>query len=67
MSEEWWMPTDPIAAEEIRELLTPGAIVAPLGSFGVRIRPRNDKDRLVCQSWESAGLERVIPDVRQRR
>jgi hypothetical protein len=62
--EEWWMPRDPEAAAEIADQLSPGAIVAPLGTFGVRIRPRTESDRLVCRSWESAGLERVTPDVR---
>jgi hypothetical protein len=62
--EEWWMPNDPTAAGEIAGQLSPGAIVAPLGRMGVRIRPRNDSDRVVCRSWESAGLERVVPDVR---
>jgi hypothetical protein len=61
------MPQDPLAASEIAALLSPGAIVAPLGTFGVRIRPRTQSDRLVCRSWESAGLERVVPDVRGSR
>lgn len=63
-SEEWWMPRDPEAASEIAAQLSPGAIVAPLGAFWVRIRPPTESDRIVCRSWESAGLERVVPDVR---
>lgn len=64
--EEWWLPRDPEAAKEMMDQLTPGAVVAPLGTFGVRIRPKSVSDLLVCRSWESAGVERVRADVRSR-
>lgn len=66
IDEEWWLPRDPEAAKEMMDQLSAGAVVAPLGTFGVRIRPRTESDRLVCRSWESAGVERVQADVRSR-
>lgn len=63
-AEEWWMLTDPEASAELRMQLSPGAVIAPLGTFGERIRPVTDGDRLIVAAWESVGLERVIPDVR---
>lgn len=61
---EWWMLTDPVSSGELRTQLSPGAVVAPLGAFGERIRPITESDRLTVRAWESVGLERVIPDVR---
>ena len=62
---EWWMPMDPDKIEHVRSLLSPSAFVERPFTFGIIIRPTNEKERLVLEMM-GEDLVRVSADVRGR-
>ena len=60
---EWWMPMDPDKIEHVRSLLSPAAFVERPFTFGIIIRPTNEKERIVLEMM-GEDLVRVSPDVR---